>query len=151
MKHEAQRALARALAEQASRGRRGQAQASQVEAEIYTDPARAARERALLARWPWCAGLTGSLRTPGSYRAESAGDGQGTTLLARDAQGTPRAFANACLHRGAEIAGERASESPIIRCPYHGWKYDCEGHLLGKDAGARRPRLPARAATEHAD
>src|SRR4051794_29646545 len=61
-----------------------------------------------------------------------AHDGYGVPiLLARDSQGTVRAFLNVCRHRGmrlvepAQASGQRTS----VVCPYHGWTYGLDGRL----------------------
>ena len=53
-------------------------------------------------------------------------------LLARDQQGTLRAFENACRHRGHELLPCGGSAEPrAIVCPYHAWTYDFDGSLRG--------------------
>lgn len=148
MKGEAQREIARELIGQIKRREAPQRRESTVEAWIYTDPERATRERSMLGQWPRCAGLTGSIRAPNTFRAERAGHTT-STLLVRDGEGTLHAFTNACLHRGAELATEATTSGDAIRCPYHGWTYDCEGRLQSTRA-QREKRLDGRAVTEQA-
>jgi phenylpropionate dioxygenase-like ring-hydroxylating dioxygenase large terminal subunit len=71
----------------------------------------------------------GSEIAPGQVLAH---DGYGVPmLLARDNDGTVRAFLNVCRHRGmrlvesSEVACKRAS----MVCPYHGWTYKLDGAL----------------------
>jgi len=61
--------------------------------------------------------------------AESLGDYG--VLLTRDADGTLRAFENACRHRGHELlpCGGRAS-GRAVTCPYHAWSYRLDGSLI---------------------
>jgi len=51
-------------------------------------------------------------------------------LVVRDAEGTLRAFANICAHRGVEVASGKGTAKEFM-CPYHGWTYDLEGKLTG--------------------
>ena len=44
--------------------------------------------------------------------------------------GEVRAFANVCAHRGVEVA-TGAGNTREFSCPYHGWLYDLDGHLVG--------------------
>ena len=62
-------------------------------------------------------------------------------LLVRDADGTLRAFANICRHRGHEIlpCGARTTRSSL-QCPYHGWAFGLDGTLR------HAPRFGARIA-----
>ena len=69
-----------------------------------------------------------------------AHDGYGLPLLlARDADGTFRAFLNVCRHRGMRLVGasDAAQSRGSIVCPYHGWTYRLDGglrHRLHADA-----------------
>jgi 5,5'-dehydrodivanillate O-demethylase len=54
----------------------------------------------------------------------------GEDLVAyRDQSGTYGLLAENCAHRGASLAYGFVEECGL-RCPYHGWKYDAEGHCL---------------------
>jgi phenylpropionate dioxygenase-like ring-hydroxylating dioxygenase large terminal subunit len=54
----------------------------------------------------------------------------GEDLIAfRDKEGTPGLMYPRCLHRGASLLYGKV-EPKGIRCPYHGWLFDTEGHLL---------------------
>jgi glycine betaine catabolism A len=94
----------------------------------YTDEAVLGWERRhFLSDW-MCVGLSAELPNPGDQRAEAAGDG--SVLLARGEDGTVRAFANTCRHRGHELlpCGGQARQGAII-CPYHAWTYSLAGEL----------------------
>ena len=74
----------------------------------------------------------------------------GTALLVRDADGTLRAFANACRHRGTRLVAEACAAKALV-CPYHGWTYDLTGSLIhvphaetfaGREAGRDLRTLP---------
>jgi phenylpropionate dioxygenase-like ring-hydroxylating dioxygenase large terminal subunit len=52
-------------------------------------------------------------------------------LLARDNEGTIRAFLNVCRHRGMRLVESReaACKRASLVCPYHGWTYKLDGVL----------------------
>ncbi|MGO9454517.1 MAG: Rieske 2Fe-2S domain-containing protein [Candidatus Binataceae bacterium] len=50
-------------------------------------------------------------------------------ILFRDKQGRPGLVHEHCCHRGASLFYGRIEEDGI-RCCYHGWKYDPQGHCL---------------------
>ncbi len=50
--------------------------------------------------------------------------------MVRGKDGTIRAFANSCRHRGAKLL-DGQGEVAAIRCPYHSWTYDLTGKLRG--------------------
>ena len=73
-------------------------------------------------------------------------------VLFRDKEGRPGLMVEHCCHRGTSLFYGRI-EQDGIRCPYHGWKYDTEGHCLDqaceKDGGKvrhsiRQPWYPVR-------
>jgi len=64
-------------------------------------------------------------------------DFERSVIVTRDRQGRIGAFVNSCRHRGARLC-EKAGAGKI-KCPYHGWVYDCDGRLLG---ATRRKGLP---------
>jgi phenylpropionate dioxygenase-like ring-hydroxylating dioxygenase large terminal subunit len=59
-----------------------------------------------------------------------------SAFLIKGADGTLRAFLNACRHRGARLVeGDRGTQLAFcvdsrLRCPYHGWTYDDAGRLV---------------------
>ncbi len=71
-------------------------------------------------------GRADQLREPGSYLAL---DFAGVPLaVVRDKDGTIRAFANTCRHRGARLLSGHGTTRDI-RCPYHSWNYSLAGAL----------------------
>jgi Rieske 2Fe-2S family protein len=75
-----------------------------------------------------CLGRSSIVADAGDQRAEALG--RGSVLLMRAKDGTARAFANACRHRGHELlpCGETVNR-PIVLCPYHAWSYRLDGRL----------------------
>ena len=96
----------------------------------YLDAAVLGWERAnVFGRWACVCRSTELSGQPG-LKAFSVGDSG--VLLARDAEGTLRAFENACRHRGHELLPCGGSAEPrAIICPYHAWTYDFDGSLRG--------------------
>ena len=84
-----------------------------------------------------CAGHAARIGTPGDQLARPAG--AGGIVLARGEDGTVRAFANTCRHRGHELlpgaAGPANPAPPVngkaIVCPYHSWTFSLAGELRG--------------------
>lgn len=93
------------------------------------------RERAA-AEWdtmfrghPQMIGLSGDLPEPGSFITTNY---LGTPILAtRTADGSFRAFVNACRHRGAPLTTEARGKLNRFVCRYHAWTYANDGRLLG--------------------
>lgn len=50
-------------------------------------------------------------------------------VLWRDAEGTVRAFADRCPHRGAKLSLGRVREG-VLECPYHGWQFEGSGQCI---------------------
>jgi len=73
-------------------------------------------------------GREGDLEGTGAQRAVKVG--RAGVLLARGTDGTVRAFANTCRHRGHELLGigEETTRRTVL-CPYHAWTYDLDGSL----------------------
>jgi phenylpropionate dioxygenase-like ring-hydroxylating dioxygenase large terminal subunit len=95
----------------------------------YVDAARLADERAkVLGVLPSIVAASAELAAPGAYVARVH---LGTPLLVtRDADGTVRAFVNACRHRNGPVAPDGAGCAKAFVCPYHGWTYDRAGQLM---------------------
>lgn len=51
-------------------------------------------------------------------------------IILRDAEGAVKVFQNSCRHRGMILVSEPGKLRGPIRCPYHSWSYDYEGHLI---------------------
>jgi Rieske 2Fe-2S family protein len=85
------------------------------------------QERFFAGSWT-CVGREGDLEGTGAQRAVKVG--RAGVLLARGTDGTVRAFANTCRHRGHELLGigEETTRRTVL-CPYHAWTYDLDGSL----------------------
>ena len=48
----------------------------------------------------------------------------------RQADGSVRAFVNACTHRGAILTPLKQGNAKVLTCRFHGWAFDCDGHCV---------------------
>ena len=98
--------------------------------EAYTEQAVFDWEQEHFLRRRWvCVGRSEDLPASGDQRAVSVG--KDSVLLVRGDDGTLRAFANACRHRGHELLPcDGAAKSRAIVCPYHAWTYALDGKLI---------------------
>ena len=98
-------------------------------ASAYTDPAVAARERALFRQGPIAVAHESQLLEPGSFLTH---DASGVPLLVvRGDDGELSAFLNVCRHRGTRLADAPCGQAKAFVCPYHAWSYGVDGALLG--------------------
>ncbi|MEM7226419.1 MAG: aromatic ring-hydroxylating dioxygenase subunit alpha [Pseudomonadota bacterium] len=97
--------------------------------EVYSDEAVLRWEQAAIFRRAWIGlGRADQWANPGAYSAlEVAGV---PVIVLRDKQGTLRAFANACRHRGTLLL-EGSGSAAVITCPFHRWTYGLDGRLRG--------------------
>ncbi|MGE5227763.1 MAG: aromatic ring-hydroxylating oxygenase subunit alpha [Planctomycetaceae bacterium] len=83
----------------------------------------------IFARTWICVGRAEDLPEPGDYRvAEVAGE---QVIVLRGDDGTLRAFADTCRHRGTLLLEGEGRVRGAIKCPYHAWTYGFDGRLLG--------------------
>lgn len=96
----------------------------------YTSEAFYAEEMARIFRKTWLfIGDAARLATPGDYWSFTLA---GVPVLAlRDRDGTIRAFANTCRHRGCRLLPPGHGNRRAIKCGYHGWVYGLDGRLVG--------------------
>ena len=122
-----------------------------LEADLYVDPAVAAREQQAIFERSWqLAGHVADVAEAGSYLTARAG--AESVLVIRGEDGELRAFRNVCRHRATRLREGRGTCGKALRCPYHGWTYRTDGRLIGVPEGrgfpglkkADLPLLPAR-------
>ena len=70
--------------------------------------------------------------------------GIGRYVAYRTASGAIRAFVDRCPHRGASFKTGWLDDE-CLRCPYHGWGFDAEGHCVDIPADAAGTRVPTAA------
>lgn len=66
---------------------------------------------------------------PGDYWATHVGSQP--VFIHRQEDGSLRAFANACSHRGAVLTPFRRGNARTLTCRFHGWSYRCSGECIG--------------------
>jgi phenylpropionate dioxygenase-like ring-hydroxylating dioxygenase large terminal subunit len=113
----------------------------------YSDPEilRREQERVFAHAWQYV-GHAAQIAEPGSYFASAVG--ALPVVVTRDREGSLRAFANVCRHRGFQVAsGEGQRET--LQCGYHAWTYELDGSLRAaprsdREAGFDRGELSLR-------
>jgi Rieske 2Fe-2S family protein len=80
----------------------------------------------LLDRWI-CAGHTSEIPGRGDYLLAELGANSAIVIRQRD--GSIRALANVCRHRGSRICTQPHGRTALLTCPYHAWTYDLDGTL----------------------
>jgi Rieske 2Fe-2S family protein len=74
-------------------------------------------------------GHVSSVKKPGDYFVKQVGPE--SLIIARDQQGTVRAYFNVCRPRGSRILpADAAGNARGFVCPYHKWTYDINGCLV---------------------
>ena len=102
--------------------------ATQLPGAAFTEPGVLDWELAHLFGHEWvCAGHVGALRQRGDYLTVQLG-GDSVIVIADD-DGLPRAFRNACRHRGARLLDAPEGRVGRLQCPYHAWSYGFDGSL----------------------
>jgi len=100
-------------------------------ARFYTDPGFFELERTALLPKQW-------LAVAFAHECAEPGDAIPLTvlglpvMLVRGAEGTLRAFHNACRHRGTMVLKEPVKRTKTLRCPYHSWTWNTEGQLRAR-------------------
>lgn len=100
--------------------------------DAYTSPEFFAMETERVLSTGWVAvGTTDQIDRPG--RVILADVGRSSLIITRNRDGELRGFHNVCRHRGTRLLDgvESVGRNQRIRCPYHSWTYDLDGHCLG--------------------
>jgi phenylpropionate dioxygenase-like ring-hydroxylating dioxygenase large terminal subunit len=80
--------------------------------------------------WPrvWLlAGVTPDIKEPGDFTVFTHGHEE--FIVVRQDDGGVKAFFNVCPHRGNRICLTEQGSVPQFSCPFHGWKFKCDGAL----------------------
>lgn len=101
-----------------------------LEQRFYTDPEiyQLELDQIVMRNWIF-AGHQSELAEPGDFKVLNVANE--SAIIVRGQDGTIRAFANVCRHRGSLVCLEQAGNTRKFTCPYHGWVYDTEGALTG--------------------
>ena len=65
-------------------------------------------------------------------------------LLVRSKKDKIKVFHNICSHRGSKLVTDLCKKKNIIRCPYHSWSYNLDGHLIATPhiGGMNKHKIP---------
>lgn len=66
---------------------------------------------------------------PGDFKTTQLGEAP--LLILHGDDGRVRAFYNSCPHRGTQLETCSRGSGERIECPYHRWRFDNQGNLLG--------------------
>jgi len=100
-----------------------------LEQRFYTDDAVYALELERVINRNWIlAGHESELPDPGDFKLFNVA--QESAIIVRSKDGTIKAFANVCRHRGSRVCLESKGNVKKFPCPYHGWTYDTDGKLI---------------------
>ena len=99
--------------------------------EVYIDRQIFEQEQVLIFKGrAWhLSGLLADIPNPGDFTSTYIG----TTpvVLHRAHDNSINAYVNRCAHRGARVIRELRGNNKFPICPYHNWRYDGTGKLLG--------------------
>ena len=74
-----------------------------------------------------CVGHISEIAEPGDWITAELGDE--SAIVVCDQDGTLRALANVCRHRGSRICVAARGSAATLVCPYHAWSYHLDGRL----------------------
>lgn len=102
-----------------------------ISAAVYTDEDIYKRELQEIFYGPnWnYVGLACEVPNPGDFIQTTLGEMP--IIVSRDRKGVIRAFINRCPHRGATLCQKRSGNNKTFTCPYHEWRFNLEGRLVG--------------------
>jgi phenylpropionate dioxygenase-like ring-hydroxylating dioxygenase large terminal subunit len=100
-----------------------------LEQRFYTDPEIYALELESIVTRNWVfAGHQSQLPESGDYLVANVANE--SAIIVRSKDGSIKAFANVCRHRGSLVCLEKSGSQRKFTCPYHGWVYDTDGELI---------------------
>jgi len=99
--------------------------------EVYVDQQIFEQEQEKLFRGPcWhMIGLECEVKEPGDFVTTYIGNTP--IVYSRGNDGELHAYVNRCSHRGARVIRELRGNEKYPVCPYHNWRYDAAGNLVG--------------------
>lgn len=101
-----------------------------VHTRAYTDPDifDLEMDRVFSRTWVYV-GHESEIPEPGNYK--TAHIGKAPVIVSRGDKQEINVFYNRCRHRGSVVCREPRGFANSFRCPYHGWIYGKDGHLIG--------------------
>ena len=94
----------------------------------YTDPGLAQRERDLVfGRVPSIVAHASELPEPNDFITLQMP--RNRVIVARQLDGSVKAFVNVCRHRGALLEEQESGRCRLFSCGYHRWSYNTDGSL----------------------
>ena len=98
---------------------------------VYSDPQVFEQEMARIHHGPtWnFVGLECEVPDHGSWKRSSVG--LRSVVITRDRAGDIHVVENRCSHRAAPICWETTGKSTGLNCPYHQWRFNLQGDLIG--------------------
>lgn len=101
-----------------------------IHSSVYSDPKVFAVEMQRIFNRTWIyVGHESEVPKPGNYK--TAHLGLQPVIVSRGDDGAINVLYNRCRHRGAVVCREPKGFAHHFRCPYHGWIYGKDGHLIG--------------------
>lgn len=118
-----------------------------IPAEYYVDPRHYQNDERFVAEHFWLmVDHVSRIPAAGDYFVFEFGRGDNVIIL-RSGDGAVKAFHNVCRHRGSRLCRDSddprpgdprlsvrqlsaSGNTPVFRCPYHGWTYDLDGRLI---------------------
>ncbi|MCP4327239.1 MAG: Rieske 2Fe-2S domain-containing protein [Alphaproteobacteria bacterium] len=83
---------------------------------------------AMFAREWICVGRADEIAAHGDYLTHNIAGVP--IIVVRQADGSIKAFVNACAHRFTRLLSDETGSRKRFTCPYHAWTYDCAGDLI---------------------
>jgi phenylpropionate dioxygenase-like ring-hydroxylating dioxygenase large terminal subunit len=114
-----------------TRGAADLVRADQVHRDLYLSPAIFELERQRLFRRVWLfVGHDSQIPSAGDFvTCDLAGE---PVLMLRREDASIALLHNRCAHKGVPLASSPSGRiARVLRCPYHGWTYATDGHLIG--------------------
>jgi phenylpropionate dioxygenase-like ring-hydroxylating dioxygenase large terminal subunit len=107
----------------------GLVERDRVHGSVYTSPDVFALEMERLYAEGWVfVAHDSEIPEPGDYLTRRMG--RQPVIVSRGKDGTVHVLSNRCAHRGNKICNLEQGNSSSFRCPYHGWTYGGDGHLI---------------------